>query len=142
MKKLFAIATVAIIMVSCKSKSANETNVLSASDSTSYKEFVKWKEDKAAEKAKPVVTHHIHSTSNNTTANNTTANSTATTQPAEKKGWSKSAKGAVIGAGAGAAAGAIINKNDRVKGAVIGGVLGAGAGYGIGKVIEKKDQKH
>ncbi len=142
MKKLFTIATVAIIMVSCKSKSANETNVLSASDSTSYKEFVKWKEDKAAEKAKPVVTHHIHSTSNNTTANNTTANSTATTQPAEKKGWSKSAKGAVIGAGAGAAAGAIINKNDRVKGAVIGGVLGAGAGYGIGKVIEKKDQKH
>ncbi len=61
-------------------------------------------------------------------------------QPVEekKKGWSAKAKGAVIGAGTGAAAGAIINKRNRAAGAVIGGVLGAGAGTGVGAVIDKK----
>ncbi len=57
----------------------------------------------------------------------------------EKKGWSAKAKGAVIGAGAGAAAGAIINKRNRGVGAAIGGVLGAGAGTGIGAIIDKKN---
>jgi hypothetical protein len=60
-------------------------------------------------------------------------------QAPEKKGWSAKAKGAVIGAGTGAAAGAIINKRNRAAGAVIGGVLGAGAGTGIGAVIDKKN---
>jgi hypothetical protein len=60
-------------------------------------------------------------------------------QAPEKKGWSAKAKGAVIGAGAGAAAGAIINKRNRAAGAVIGGVLGAGAGTGIGAIIDKKN---
>ena len=58
---------------------------------------------------------------------------------AKKKGWSKSAKGAVIGGVAGAAAGAIINKKNRAAGAVIGGVVGAGGGYVIGRKMDKKD---
>ena len=45
----------------------------------------------------------------------------------------------MIGAGTGAAAGAIINKRNRAAGAVIGGVLGAGAGTGIGAIIDKKN---
>lgn len=56
-----------------------------------------------------------------------------------KKGWSKSAKGAVIGGAAGAAAGAIINKKNRAVGAVIGGVVGAGGGYAIGRGMDKRD---
>jgi len=56
----------------------------------------------------------------------------------EKRGWSKAAKGAVIGGGAGAIAGAVISKKP-VKGAVIGGVIGAGAGYIIGRSKDKKD---
>ena len=56
----------------------------------------------------------------------------------QKKGWSKAAKGAVIGGGAGAIAGAVISKKP-VKGAVIGGVIGAGAGYIIGRSKDKKD---
>lgn len=56
----------------------------------------------------------------------------------QKKGWSAKAKGAVIGAGVGAATGAIINKRNRGAGAVIGGVLGAGAGTGVGAIIDKK----
>ena len=66
-----------------------------------------------------------------------TGTTTSTPTVAKKKGWSNSAKGAVIGAGTGAAAGAIIGKN-KVKSAVIGGVLGAGGGFVIGKILDKK----
>jgi hypothetical protein len=57
----------------------------------------------------------------------------------QKRGWSAKAKGAVIGTATGAAAGAIINKRNRVAGGVIGGVLGAAAGTGIGAVIDRKN---
>lgn len=61
------------------------------------------------------------------------------TAKAEKKGWSKAAKGAVIGGVAGAAGGAVINKKNRAAGAVIGAVIGAGGGYVIGRKMDKKD---
>ncbi|MBC8051969.1 MAG: hypothetical protein H7Y13_02795 [Sphingobacteriaceae bacterium] len=59
------------------------------------------------------------------------------TQP-QKKGWSKAAKGAAIGAGAGAVTGIIVDKKDG-RGAVVGGLVGAGAGYAIGRSQDKKD---
>ncbi len=55
-----------------------------------------------------------------------------------KRGWSAKAKGAVIGAGAGAVGGAIINKRNRGAGAVIGGVGGAVLGTGVGAIIDRK----
>ncbi len=61
-------------------------------------------------------------------------------QPEKKKGWSKAAKGAVIGAGAGAIGGAILSKKKGV-GAIIGGVLGAAGGYAIGRGMDKKDNR-
>lgn len=65
------------------------------------------------------------------------------TLPAEqkKKGWSNTAKGAVIGAGVGAIGGAIISKDHRVKGAVIGGLIGAAAGAGTGIILDKRKQR-
>lgn len=59
----------------------------------------------------------------------------------EKKGWSKAAKGAVIGGATGAVAGAIFGKN-KAAGAVIGGILGAGGGYAIGRSKDKKDGRY
>ncbi|WP_205499736.1 glycine zipper domain-containing protein [Rufibacter psychrotolerans] len=53
----------------------------------------------------------------------------------EKKGWSKKAKGAVLGGAGGAAAGAVIG---GTKGAVIGAAAGTVAGGAIGR---KKDKK-
>ena len=69
------------------------------------------------------------------------------TQPAaepvkKKKGWSKAAKGTVIGAGVGAAAGAIIVKKNRGLGAAAGAVIGGGAGYGVGRSMDKKDGRY
>ncbi|HEY5773122.1 MAG TPA: glycine zipper domain-containing protein, partial [Chitinophagaceae bacterium] len=59
-----------------------------------------------------------------------------------KKGWSKAAKATAIGAGAGAVLGAVINKKNRVAGAVIGGVIGGGGGYVIGRGMDKKDGRY
>lgn len=63
---------------------------------------------------------------------------TTTTQAApKKKGWSNAAKGAVIGAGVGAATGAIVSKK-KGTGAIIGGLAGAGVGAGTGAIIDGK----
>ena len=59
----------------------------------------------------------------------------------EGKKWSPQAKGAVIGGATGAAAGAIINKRNRVVGGAVGAVAGAGVGYGVGKIIDNKQKK-
>lgn len=56
----------------------------------------------------------------------------------EDKGLSHAAKGAMVGAGTGAATGAILNKEHRGRGAIIGTVIGAGAGYIIGRQTDKK----
>lgn len=81
-----------------------------------------------------------NSNTNSGAGNGTASNGTGETVKTEKKeGWSKAAKGAVIGGVAGAAGGAVINKKNRVLGAVIGGVVGAAGGYGIGRTMDRKD---
>jgi hypothetical protein len=72
-------------------------------------------------------------------ANSETAH---TAEAPAKEGWSKAAKGAVIGAAGGAAAGAVVNKKNRAVGAVIGAVIGAGGGYVVGRKQDKKDGRY
>lgn len=100
-------------------------------------------------------TNHTHSTAPNTkrrttsnqnNSNTSTSNGSGNTQTTssgetttqQKTGWSKAAKGAVIGGVGGAVTGAVISKN-KTKGAIIGGVLGAGGGYILGRSKDKKD---
>ena len=54
-----------------------------------------------------------------------------------KKGWSHRKKYGVIGAGAGAATGALISKH-HARGAVIGSVVGGASGYLLGRHKDKK----
>ncbi|MEC5145568.1 glycine zipper domain-containing protein [Chitinophaga sp. 212800010-3] len=56
------------------------------------------------------------------------------------KDWSHTAKGAVVGAGAGAITGAIVNP-DHGKGAAIGTLIGAGVGAGTGALVDKKKRR-
>lgn len=67
----------------------------------------------------------------------TVHHTTAAPQPAQKKGWSSAAKGAVIGGAVGAGTGILVDKKDG-RGAVIGGVVGTGTGYVIGRQKDKK----
>lgn len=76
------------------------------------------------------------------TSNGTIESTTPTPEVSKKEGWSKAAKGAVIGGAGGAVLGAIINKKNPAVGAAIGGVLGGTVGYGIGRNKDKKDQRY
>jgi hypothetical protein len=58
-------------------------------------------------------------------------------QPTRKQGWSHAAKGAAIGAGAGAVTGILVDKKDA-RGAVVGGLIGAGTGYVIGRAKDRR----
>jgi hypothetical protein len=81
-------------------------------------------------------------TSDNNSGGSISDNSEQTAKaPAKKEGWSKAAKGAAIGGAGGAVTGAVLNKKNRVMGAIIGGVLGAGGGYVIGRKMDKKDSR-
>ena len=86
--------------------------------------------------------NHSSASTNNSTASNNNGNSNGggygNAAPARKRGWSKAAKGAVIGGVGGAVAGAIIDKKHG-QGAIIGGVVGAAGGYIIGRGKDKKD---
>ena len=76
-----------------------------------------------------------NSTTTTTTNNTTTAQPVATTGQ-KKKGWTGAVKGAVIGAGAGAITGAMVDKK-KGEGAIVGGILGAGTGAGVGALLDK-----
>ena len=130
MKQLLMILAVTVTMVACKNK-ASDTKVLSASELRDSLQFAKWKEEKAKKEA-----------AEKTAVVNTAPAPAAPAAAPRKKGWSKAAKGAVIGGATGAVAGAIINKRNRAAGAVIGGVAGAGVGYGIGRSKDKKDGRN
>ena len=144
MKKLFTIITIfsalALIMTACTQKSAGDPS-LSGSDTTGFAQFQEWKamNDKLeVEKANAIVAKK----SNKVNYNNSGTMSSSTTNKEKvkkKKGWSKSAKYAVIGGAGGAVLGAIINKRDPVKGAVVGAVVLGGGGYIFGRTQDKKD---
>lgn len=65
---------------------------------------------------------------------------TTTTVTEKRKGWSRAAKGAVIGAGVGAITGAAVSKK-KGEGAIIGGLAGAGLGAGAGAIIDSEKKK-
>jgi hypothetical protein len=73
------------------------------------------------------------------TENQETETAAKEEEVAKKKGWSKAAKYSVIGGVGGGVLGAVINKKDPVKGAVIGAVILGGGGYVLGRSQDKKD---
>ena len=71
-------------------------------------------------------------------ASNQTGNDVSQQATPQKKGLSAAAKDAAIGGAAGIATGAIIDKNNRIVGGLIGGIIGSGAGYLIGRARDRK----
>lgn len=162
MKKILTFFACAAILTACNSNK-NDTKNLQASrdsikkaitDSIKLDSFQR-AEAQAREQAKIDSIARVKAASQMAASKATTARTTHRTrhysssagvqplvqgesyQQTQKKGWSSAAKGAVIGAGAGAATGLIVD-HKNAKGAIIGGVLGAGTGYVIGRQHDKK----
>ena len=158
MKKLSIIIFAAAALVSCKGKDSlqSDKNIVVLTDTSrasgSYlSDTGVAKIPVGAVAAAPVRTAPVTRTnattqrttvykpgtsSSSTTTTTTTNNGGNGTTTSRKTGWSKSAKGAVIGGVGGAVVGAVVGKG---KGAIIGGVLGATGGYIIGRGQDKKD---
>ena len=159
MKRIFTILSVvalaAVLMTACTSNTKADTaQAVKFEDTVGLAQFQEWKAQneridpytyaagvpvaapvkKAA--AKPRATTTRRTSTSSGSMNSTSTNAAKTV---EKKGWSKTAKYAVIGGVAGGAAGAIINKRNRAVGAVVGAVIGAGGGYVLGRTQDKKD---
>lgn len=157
MKKILSIFTIAVIFTACKSKMNNEvnknmvlvdttglskSNVLTDVGNNKFVINDKAVVDPTASKpVAPSPKQTANNTVKNSGANNnngTTNSPTASAPVKQDKGWSHAAKGTAVGAGTGAIFGAIVNKEDRGKGALIGTVIGAGTGYVIGRATDKK----
>src|SRR5690349_21716292 len=145
MKKLLPILSIlfisAILITACNSKPSADPNagkVLTYIDTAGLADFQKWKvqnelkdpavyytqgtEIPAMQPArKTVKSHSSAQTSSNNNGGSLNSVSQYPAKTTVKKGWSRKAKGAVIGGGGGAILGAVINKNNRLIGGAIGG---------------------
>lgn len=152
MKKFLLYLSVPVLFVACKSNPSVDTKtpIADTTGLAAFQQFKAMNEQKAlemyygktAEPAAKTVVYKTAAPKKRKVVNDDGAMVSESSHPAkaaEKKGWSKAAKGATIGTVAGAAAGVLINKRNRTVGGVIGGVAGGVIGYGIGRGMDKKD---
>ena len=144
MKLVLFVLALSAIFSGCNSNSAN--GVAGKKDTVVIRDTVTVLTNRSTSRVASKSKRYDPNTSSNQPANNA-SNSPIANQPAtnvsqqedpQKKGWSAAAKDGTIGGAAGAAAGALLDKNNRWVGAGIGAVLGAGAGYLIGRARDRK----
>jgi hypothetical protein len=157
MKKLLPFLAIsiltALVFTACQSKSQADPNngqVLTYADTAGLAQFQKWKtlnelkdpsvyyqqgnEQTVTASAKKPARSYVP-------ANKSVSMNSEGQYPSKtsvKKGWSRKAKGAVIGGGGGAIIGALINRNNRLVGGALGGAVGAGVGYIVGNELDRK----
>lgn len=133
---------IALILVSCQNQEKIDVEKAKQASIDSMKveiqkqkvidsmkvEMVKVEEEKAEAQRKAEAQKVVH------------VQQPATTTEKKRKGWSSTAKGAVIGAGVGAITGAAVSKK-KGEGAIIGGLAGAGVGAGTGAIIDNEKKK-
>jgi hypothetical protein len=151
MKKILLIVTVVAVafaaVMGTMTLTANKSKSVINTDTIGLAQFQAWKAaqyDKMLMEANQPVkqTTAVRRTSTRSSSGSMNSVSSYPAKTTQKKGWSKAAKGTVIGAGTGAVLGAVINKKNRAAGAVIGGILGGGVGYGVGRHMDKKDGRY
>lgn len=154
MKKIFSIFALALLFAACSNNAKEEARIkqqaiVAVRDSLKLDSFrraevqqkaalAKANEEKIkAEQIREQKRILLLSERNEAAAARNSAHAEAAPVQNKKKGWSQAAKGTLIGAGAGAIGGALIDKRSG-RGAIIGGVLGAGTGYLIGRGQDRK----
>ena len=147
MKNIFFIL-LSLVIFSCKNQGKMEmqekqVSVDSITDATADSMNVEFEKQKVIDSMQiemaKIENNRIETQREVIVVNNQPAANTTATTTTKKKRWSGAAKGAVIGAGVGAATGAIVSKK-KVQGAIIGGLVGAGVGAGTGAIIDGKKQ--
>jgi hypothetical protein len=139
MKQLFSLFMIAGLLTACNNGAEKAAELQRTKQKTIDSLNAVLAKQKVIDSMKAVT---VRNEKNNTHVVETTTMVNTSPEPAKKKkGWSHTAKGALVGAGAGAITGAIINHNDRVKGAAIGTVIGAGVGAGTGLIVDKSVKK-
>lgn len=133
---VFAIALFAL--TSCK-QTANEAGVVDDSKQFAIDSMnvVMAKKDADMAKQKSIDSMQTVMANQHSTKHITVVQGSSTAAAPKKKGWSRAAKGAVIGAGVGAVTGALVDKKHG-EGAIIGGLAGAGLGAGTGAILDSK----
>lgn len=138
--KLLILSVIIITLSSCK-QTANEAAVVDDSKQSTIDSIKVVMAKKDAEIAKQKSIDSMQTVmANQHSKQLTTVHNSSAPAIQKKKGWSRAAKGAVIGAGVGAVTGALIDKKHG-EGAVIGGIAGAGLGAGTGAILDSKKNK-
>lgn len=161
MKKLAIASLVLFTAVACKQKTQNAQVLGAFRDSTEMAAFNQWKLQKSIDSAKAVDsareaqmmaqakaelraeqaaaaprtqtrTVYVREASQR-------SNAVAPSTQNNRQGWSKAAKGAVIGAAGGAVVGGVVTNKNKGVGAAVGAVAGAATGYTIGRAEDRKD---
>lgn len=147
MNKIFLILAALFLLTACQSRSSREAAIQQAKQQAIDSMNLANVRQHTIDSMKAVARERRHYSSSSMDAATVGPNgqATQTAAPAERKkkwNWSDPAKGAVIGAGAGAATGAIVDRKNRLAGAAIGAAIGAGAGAGTGVIIDKRKKRH
>ncbi len=138
MKKLIILGACCAALFSCNRQAETEAEIEAARQSA----IDSVEQAQAEERQTTIVYRETPADGTSTSASSSTSTSSSTaTEEEEKKGMSNAAKGAIIGAGAGAITGAAVSKEKKGKGAIIGGVVGAAAGTATGVIIDKSKEK-
>jgi len=156
MKKVMSILLITISFIACNSKAEKEAAVLQAKQMTldsmnAVAEKQKSIDSMNAEKQGTIDSMKNVETQNNEMrsermsergngASRTTNTSSSTTVSHKRKGLSPTATGALVGAGAGAITGAMVD-HKKGEGAIVGGLIGAAAGAGTGAIITSEKKK-
>ena len=138
-KKLVSLALIGLLLVSCKPQTTDQAGVVDDTKQATIDSMNVVLEKQKIEMAKQKSIDSMQNIVNSQRHSNVSTHTT-TTVTEKRKGWSRAAKGAVIGAGVGAVTGAVISKN-KTEGAIIGGLAGAGLGAGTGAILDSKKNK-
>lgn len=145
MKNLLYISVIALAFASCRDTKAENVALDQQREIDSMKVAMKQQEaavakQKTIDSMNAIVAERDAKAAAQVASANARNYSNATPAEKKKKGWSGTAKGAVIGAGAGAITGAAVSKK-KGEGAIIGGLAGAAVGAGTGAIIDGKKKK-
>jgi hypothetical protein len=133
MRKLIVLLAIIASLASCQSTASREAEIQKAKQATIDSMA-------AAASAKQHVIDSMRTVAARNAEKNTQRENNSQATTARKKGLGNVSKGAIIGAGAGAITGALVDKKHG-EGAIVGSLIGAGAGAATGVVINHAQKK-